>query len=148
MGFVGVANAATLMTLQCLKHSYVLVCDDWCGNGTESLARASSLATATSLTSTGGSVTNKGSVNLSVVNEADDNHVTQYIADKYGADYPDDHYNSWRLKNAQDVIAMKVTAKSKLIFFLQGNNKSGTEARIPKIARKAGLSEATERCSR
>ena len=72
----------------------------------------------------------------------DDNHVTQYIVDKYGADYPDDHYNSWRLKNAQDVIAMKVTAGSKLIFFLHGNNKSGTAARIPKIATDAALNNA------
>ena len=47
-----------------------------------------------------------------------------------------------RLKNAQDVIALKLTAKSKLIIFLQGNNKTGKDARIPKIAKSADLSDA------
>ena len=44
-----------------------------------------------------------------------------------------DHFNSLRLKNNQDIMVLKVTAKSKIIFFLQGNNKSGAEARIPKL---------------
>ena len=127
MGLTSVANAATVDDLKVCKHSYVLVMDEWDGSGA---AKPGSVAT------------NKGKVNLSVLNEADDNHVTQYIVDKYGADYPADRFNSWRLKNAQDVIAMKVTAGSKLIFFIQGNNKSGTAARIPKIATDAKLENA------
>ena len=143
MGLATVANAATIDDVQVCKHSYVLVFDDWDGNGSAKPGKGSLFGNGYFLDVTGGSVaTNKGKVNLSVVNEADDNHVTQYIADKYGADYPDDHYNSWRLKNAQDVIAMKVTAKTKLIFFLQGNNKTGKDARIPKIATDAGLTNA------
>ena len=141
LGFAGAANAASVDDVAVCKHSYVLCFDDWDGAGTAKPGKGSLFGNGFFLDVTGGSVaTNKGKVNLSVVNEADDNHVTQYIADKYGADYPDDHYNSWRLKNAQDVIAMKVTAKSKLIFFLQGNNKSGKDARIPKISKSADLS--------
>ena len=143
MGLATVANAATIDDVQVCKHSYVLCFDDWDGNGTAKPGKGSLFGNGYFLDVTGGSVaTNKGKVNLSVLNEADDNHVTQYIVDKYGADYPDDHFNSWRLKNAQDVIAMKVTAKTKLIFFLQGNNKSGKDARIPKIATDAALTNA------
>ena len=142
MGLATVANAATIDDVEVCKHSYVLCFDDWDGNGTAKPGKGSLFGNGYFLDVTGGSVsTGKGTVNLSVLNEADDNHVTQYIVDKYGADYPDDHYNSWRLKNAQDVIAMKVTANSKLIFFLQGNNKSGTAARIPKISKSADLSD-------
>ena len=142
MGFAGVANAATVDDIAVCKHSYVLCFDDWDNNGGAKPGKGQLFGNGFFLDVTGGSVaTNKGKVNLSVVNDADDNHVTQYIADKYGADYPDDHFNSWRLKNAQDVIAMKVTAKSKLIFFLQGNDKSGKDARIPKISKNADLSD-------
>ena len=142
LGFAGVTNAASVDDLEVCKHSYVLCFDDWDGNGTAKPGKGQLFGNGFFLDVTGGSVsTGKGKVNLSVVNEADDNHVTQYIADKYGADYPDDHFNSWRLKNDQDVIAMKVTANSKLIFFLQGNNKSGKEARIPKISKNADLSD-------
>ena len=142
MGLTTVANAATIDDVQVCKHSYVLCFDDWCGNGTAKPGKGQLFGNGYFLDVTGGSVsTGKGSVNLSVVNDADENHVTQYIADKYGADYPDAHFNSWRLKNAQDMIAMKVTAKSKLIFFLQGNNKSGTAARIPKISKNSDLSD-------
>jgi hypothetical protein len=96
---------------------------------------------------TGGSTaTNKGQVDLSVVDALGEDgtplYVTQDIVDKYGADYAGPHYNWLRLKNAQDVIAMKLTAKSKVIMFLQGNNKVGKEARIPKIATDAALSNA------
>ena len=139
MGYAGAANAATVDDIAVLKHSYVLVCDDLGARpGKGVLFGADHF-----LDVTGGSTaTNKGTADLSVVNEADDNHVNQYIADTYGADYAGPHYNFLRLKNAQDVIAMKVTAKTKLIFFLQGNNKSGTAARIPKIATDAALSNA------
>ena len=142
--FIGLvnSNAETVDDIAVCKHSYVLCFDDWDNNGVGKPGKGKLFGNGFFLDVTGGSVsTSKGKVNLSVVNEADDNHVTQYIANKYGADYPDDHYNSWRLRNAQDVIAMKVTAKSKLIFFLQGNNKSGKDARIPKISKNSDLSD-------
>ena len=153
MGFVGAVNAATVDDIAVCKHSYVLCFDDWDGNGTAKPGKGQLFGDGYFLDVTGGSVsTGKGKVNLSVLwtvtdketgeVSTDENHVTQYFVDKYGPDYPDDHFNSWRLKNAQDVIAMRVTAGSKLIFFLQGNNKSGTEARIPKIATDAKLENA------
>ena len=140
MGFAGVANAASVDDLAVLKHSYVLVCDELGARpGKGVLFGADHF-----LDVTGGSVaTNKGSVDLAVVNEEDDNHVTAAIAAKYGEEYGGKaHYNWLRLKNAQDVIAMSVTAKTKLIFFIQGNNKTGTAARIPKIATDAKLENA------
>ena len=133
MGFA-TANAATVDDVAVLKHSYVLVCDDWNNSGTEKIASGTLYGDGFFFTPTGNDCSvKKGTVNLSVVNEADDNHVTAAIADKYGEEYNKDHFNSLRLKNNQDIIVMKVTAKSKIIFFLQGNNKTGTEARIPKL---------------
>ena len=87
----------------------------------------------------GGFRTNKGTVDLSVVN-GNDGYVTQEIVNKYGADYGGPHYNCLRLKNAQDVIAMKLIAGTKLIIFIQGHNEIGTEARIPKISKNADMS--------
>jgi len=150
VGFAGASNAASIDDVQVCKHSYVLCFDDWDGAGTAKPGKGALFGNGYFLDVTGGSVSKgKGTVDLSVLNEADDNHVTQYIVDKYGADYPGVKYNSWRLKDNQDMIAMKVTAKSKLIFFLQGNNKKGTEARIPKIWKEmptaktdAGLNDA------
>jgi len=143
MGLAVNANAATVDDIAVCKHSYVLCFDDWDNNGGAKPGKGVLFGNGFFLDVTGGSVaTNKGKVDLSVVNEADDNHVTQAIADKYGADYAGERFNSWRLKNAQDVIAMRVTAKSKLIFFLQGNNKTGKDARIPKIATDAALTNA------
>ena len=131
MGFAGVANAATVDDIAVCKHSYVLVCDQLGARPGKGVLFGNDHF----LDLKGGTTaTNKGSVDLSVLNEADDNHVTQYIVDKYGADYPGAHYNFLRLKNQQDMIALKLTAKSKIIIFEQGNNKSGTAARIPRIS--------------
>ena len=146
VGFAGVANAATVDDIAVCKHSYVLVCDQLGARPGKGVLFGNDHF----LDVTGGSTaTNKGQVDLSVLNEADDNHVNQYIVDKYGADYPGLHYNFLRLKNAQDVIAMKLTAKSKVIMFIQGNNKTGKDARIPCIAKtvddiknKTGLNAA------
>ena len=146
MGFAGVANAATVDDIAVCKHSYVLVCDQLGARPGKGVLFGNDHF----LDVTGGSTaTNKGQVDLSVLNEADDNHVNQYIVDKYGADYPGLHYNFLRLKNNQDVIAMKLTAKSKVIMFIQGNNKTGKDARIPCIAKtvddiknKTGLNAA------
>ncbi len=134
IGLAGVAKAANVDDVAVMKHSYVLVCDEWNNNGTEKIASGTIYGNGFFFTPTGhDKSTGKGKTNLSVVNEADDNHVTAEIAAKYGEEYNMDHYNSLRLKNNQDVLVMKVTAKSKIIFFLQGNNKTGDQARIPKL---------------
>ena len=141
MGFAGAANAASVDDLEPLKHSYVLVCDELGARpGKGVLFGADHF-----LDVTGGSTaTNKGQVDLSQVDTLGEGgaplYVTQEIVDKY-AEYGK-HYNWLRLKNAQDVIAMRLTAKSKVIMFLQGNNKVGKDARIPKIATDAKLENA------
>ena len=147
VGFAGAANAATVDDLAPLKHSYVLVCDELGARPGQNVLFGDNHFI--DLANGGTTATNKGQVDLSVLNEADDNHVTQYFVDKYGADYAGPHYNWLRLKNNQDVIAMKLTAKSKVIMFVQGNNKSGKDARIPCIAKsvddiknKSGLNAA------
>ena len=138
VGFAGAANAATVDDIAVCKHSYVLVCDEL---GTRP-GKGALFGADHFLDVTGGSTaTNKGTVDLSVV-DGNDGYVTQEIVDKYGADYAGPHYNWLRLKNTQDVIAVRLTAKSKLIIFEHGNNKVGKEARIPKISKKADLSDA------
>jgi hypothetical protein len=117
MGFAGAANAASVNDLVECKHSYVLVCDDYTNNGTGSRTKGGLFGDGFFWDVTGGSVaTNKGKVNLAV---ADGVLVTDEIVEKYG-EYGE-HLNSLRLKNDQDVIAMKVTAKSKIIIFYQNN---------------------------
>ena len=118
MGFAGAANAASVDDLVECKHSYVLVCDDYTNNGTGSRTKGGLFGDGFFWDVTGGSVaTNKGKVNLAV---ADGVLVTDEIVEKYG-EYGE-HLNSLRLKNDQDVIAMKVTAKSKIIIFYQNND--------------------------
>lgn len=137
LSFGGAANAATVDDLEVLIHNYVLVCDELEARpGMGVLFGANHFL---DVYSGGGFRTNKGTVDLSVVN-GNDGYVTQEIVNKYGADYGGPHYNCLRLKNAQDVIAMKLIAGTKLILFIQGNNKSGTEARIPKISKNADMS--------
>ena len=143
MGFAGAANAATVDDLAPLKHSYVLVCDQLGARPGKGVLFGNDHF----LDVTGGSTaTNKGQVDLSVVDALGEDgsplYVTEDIVKKYGAEYVGPHYNFLRLKNAQDVIALKLTAKSKIIIFEQGNNKTGKDARIPKIATKADLSDA------
>ena len=147
MGLAGAANAASVDDLAPLKHSYVLVADEWNNNGTEKIAKNTLFGNGFFFTPTGNDKsTGKGQVDLSVVDALGEDgaplYVTEDIVKKYGADYPGPHYNSLRLKNAQDVIAMKLTAKSKVIMFIQGNNKTGKDARIPKIAKSADMSDA------
>lgn len=150
MGFAAATNAATVDDLAVLKHSYVLVCDQL---GTRP-GKGALFGNDHFLDVTGGSIaTNKGQVDLSQPGATtyDDGkgnvedipqYITEDIIAKYGADYAGPHYNWLRLKNAQDVIAMKLTAKSKVIMYIQGNNKVGKEARIPKIATDAKLENA------
>lgn len=135
MGFAGVANAATVDDLEPLKHSYVLVCDELGARPGAGVLFGSNHF----LDVKGGTTAiNKGQVDLSVVDALGEDgsplYVTQEIVDKYGADYAGPHYNWLRLKNQQDMIAMKLTAGTKIIIFEQGNNKSGKDARIPRIS--------------
>ena len=130
VGFAGVANAATVDDIAPLKHSYVLVCEDLGARP----GKGNLFGDKHFLDVTGGSTsTGKGSVDLSV---ADGVLVTEEIAAKYG-EYGS-HKNFLRLKKAQDVIAMSVTAKSKVIIFYQDNNK---DDRYPVFAKDAALKE-------
>ena len=134
MGFAGVANAATVNDIAPLKHSYVLVGDDYTNNGTEKIAKNVLFGDDHFFTPTGhDKATNKGSVDLSVIDEI--GIVTEEIAQKYG-EYGS-HLNSLRLKNSQDVFAISVTAKTKIIIFYENNNA----ARYPIFAKDAALSE-------
>lgn len=147
VGLASTANAAKIDDVKVCKHSYVLVADEWTNNGTVRPGKGNLFGDGFFLDVTGGSVaTNKGNSDPGEILKDETGAPTGELrydaafAAKYG-EYGA-HYNSLRLKNAQDVIAMKVTAGSKLIFLIQGNNKSGTAARIPKIATDAKLENA------
>ena len=147
VGMTSAVNAETIDDVKVCKHSYVLVADDWTNNGTSRPGKGNLFGDGFFLDVTGVSVsTKKGNSNPAEILkdeagvETGEYRYGEAFATKY-AEYGE-HLNSLRLKNAQDVIAMKVTAGSKLIFLLQGNNKSGTAARIPKIATDAKLENA------
>lgn len=134
VGFAGMANAASVNDLVPLKHSYVLVGDIYTQNGTAKIAKNSLYGDNHFFTPTGhDKATNKGSVDLSVVDET--GIVTEDIAAKYG-EYGS-HLNSLRLKTNQDVFAISVTAKSKVIIFYENNNA----VRYPIFAKDASLTE-------
>lgn len=146
VGLTSSVNAATIDDVKQCKHSYVLVADEWTNNGTARPGKGNLFGDGFFLDVTGGSVaTNKGMSDPGefLTDEAgaptDELRYDAAFAAKYG-EYGA-HYNSLRLKKAQDVIAMKVTAGSKLIFLIQGNNKSGEAARIPCIATDAKLTK-------
>ena len=141
VGFAGAANAASVDDLVPLKHSYVLVCDELGARPGQGVLFGDNHFI--DLKSDGTVATNKGKTNLSQVDALGEEgaplYVTQEIVDKYG-EYGE-HLNWLRLKNTQDMIAMKPTAGSKIIFFLQGNNKTGKDARYPKLSKNADLSD-------
>lgn len=139
MGMTASVNAATIDDVKVCKHSYVLVADDYTNDGTYKLGKGELFGDDYFISITGNDKsTGKGKSNPAEIDaETGEYRYGEAFATKYG-EYGE-HYNSLRLKNAQDVIAMKVTAGSKLIFLLHGNNKSGTGARIPKIATDAKL---------
>ena len=146
VGLTSSVNAATIDDVKVCKHSYVLVADEWTNNGTVRPGKGNLFGDGFFLDVTGGSVaTNKGNSDPGEILKDETGAPTGELrydaafAAKYG-EYGA-HYNSLRLKKAQDVIAMKVTAGSKLIFLIQGNNKSGTSARIPCIATDAKLTK-------
>ena len=131
-------NAATVDDIKVMKHSYACVLGNYTGEGSVARVKGSLFGGNYFLDVTGGSIaTNKGSVNVGDPTtysvcyggaEAD----TAKLALKYGK--YGSHLNSLRLKNAQDVIALKPTAGSVIYVFGQGNNKAGASARIPKFA--------------
>lgn len=146
VGMTSSVNAATIDDVKVCKHSYVLVADEWTNNGTVRPGKNALFGDGFFLDVTGGSVaTNKGKSDPAEILkdeagvETGEYRYGEAFAQKYG-EYGA-HYNSLRLKDKQDVIAMKVTAQSKLIFLIQGNNKVGKSARIPKIATDAALSK-------
>lgn len=134
IGMTATVSAATVDDIAVCKHSYVLVMDEATNNGAAKPGKGNLFGDGFFLDLTGGSVaTNKGTVDLSDAATWGD-----AIAAKYAEYGP--HLNCFRLKNQQDMIAMNVTAGSKLIIFYNGNNKSGTAARIPKISSDAAQS--------
>ena len=144
VGLTSSVNAAKIDDVKVCKHSYVLVADEWTNNGTVRPGKGNLFGDGFFLDVTGGSVaTNKGKSdpNEILTDEAGAPTGELRYGEAFAAKYGEygAHYNSLRLKKAQDVIAMKVTAGSKLIFLIQGNNKSGTAARIPRIATDAKL---------
>jgi len=134
------ANAATEDDLQVCKHSKVFVMDNYTGNGTGSRTKAGLAFAGYFWDVTGGSVaTNKGSIDPGALpegiqllgcEEADTVGFAAKYA-KYGS-----HLNSLRIKNAQDVFALKVTAGSKVIIL---GKSGGGSARSPQVASDAAL---------
>ena len=147
LGFAGVINAATADDVQTLKHSYVLVFDQYTSDGTGSRTKGALFGDSHFLDVTGGSVNSggKGSVDLATMTYGNGASPLEYLEgnitpeeiaalqEKYG-EYGT-HINSLRLKNTQDVISCKPTAGSVLYVFGQGNNKSGKDCRIEEIER-------------
>ena len=140
VGLASTANAASIDDVKVCKHSYVLVAEEWNNLGTEKLVKGQLFGDGFFLSVTGNDKsTGKGSSNPAEITSEGEYRYGEAFATKYG-EYGS-RLNCLRLKNAQDVIAMKVTKGSKLIFLLNGNNKSGTAARYPKIAKDAALTE-------
>lgn len=145
MGLASVADAAKIEDVALCKHSYVLVCDEVTNNGTARPGAGTLFGNNMFLDVTGGSVSTskKTSDPAEKIKDAEGNEVYRYgeeFATKYGE--LGAHKNCLRIKNDQDVLAMKVTAGAKLIFLMEGNNKTGKEARYPKIATDAALKNA------
>ena len=141
VGLTSSVNAATIDDVKVCKHSYVLVAEDWNNLGTEKLGKGQLFGDGFFLSVTGNDKSNtKGSSNPAEITSEGEYRYGEAFATKYG-EYGS-RLNCLRLKNAQDVIAMKITKGSKLIFLLNGNNKSGTAARYPKIAKDAALKDA------
>ena len=115
VGLAATAFAATINDVAVCKHSYVLVCDEYTNNGIGANGtgvkpgKGNLFGDGFFLDVTGGSVSIKKK-NWDLSSEA---AIAILGTDKY-AEYGM-HLNSFRLKNGQDAIAMKVTAGSKII---------------------------------
>ena len=136
-------TAATVADLNPIKSTYVCTFDDYTQNGGGTRAKGTLFGHDYFLDVTGGRVaTNKGSIAISnsstysAINGAD----VDYLAAKYST--YGSHLNSLRLKNAQDVIALKPLAGSVIYVFGQGNGTTGAAARIPRFSTEADLDPA------
>lgn len=146
LGMTMAMNAETVDDLKPMMHSYACTLNTYTGNGTIARVKGTVFGGGYFLDVTGGSIaTNKGSIDIADPTtypscyggaEADTARLAAKYT-KYGASL-----NSLRLKNAQDVIAFKPTAGSVVYVFGQGNNKTGSSARIPKFATDAALTDA------
>lgn len=146
LGLTMAMNAETVDDIKPMMHSYVCSLNNYTGNGTVSRVKGSLFGGNYFLDVTGGSIaTNKGSINLGDNTtyavtyggaEADTAMLAKKYA-KYGL-----ALNSLRLKNKQDVIALKPTANSVIYVFGSGNKTTGEKARVPKFAKDAALEEA------
>jgi len=142
LGFTAV-SAATVDDLKTCQHSKIFVMDNYTGNGTGSRTKGGLAFSGYFLDVTGGSVaTNKGSIDLSdqVTLETYEfvgctSDVAATLVSKYGK--YGKHLNSLRIKKAQDVFAIKVTAGSKVYFL---GKSGGGNARYPTIASDASMS--------
>lgn len=138
VGIVASGFAQKLSDLEVCKHSYVLVGDDVTNDGTEKIAKNSLFGDGYFFTPTGHDKSNKkNSFDLAAKNE---DGTYKWFNGKY-AEYGS-HLNSLRLKTTQDVFAVKLTAKSKIIICFNGQSKAGKEARYPKFATDAKLTNA------
>ena len=136
-------TAATVADLKPIKSTYVCAFDNYTQNGGGTRAKGTLFGNDFFLDVTGGSVaTNKGSIDISksstysAINGAD----VDYLAAKYST--YGSQLNSLRLKNNQDVIALKPVTGAVIYVFGQGNGATGAGARIPKFAPNADLSSA------
>ncbi|MCI7452731.1 MAG: chitobiase/beta-hexosaminidase C-terminal domain-containing protein [Prevotella sp.] len=135
VGIVASGFAQTVADLEVCKHSYVLVGDDVTNNGTEKIAKNSLFGDGYFFTPTGHDKSNKkNSFDLAEKNE---DGTYKWFNGKY-AEYGS-HLNSLRLKKEQNVFAIKLTAKSKIIICFNGQSKTGKDARYPKFATDAKL---------
>ena len=136
VGIVASGFAQTVADLEVCKHSYVLVGDDVTNNGTEKVTKGL-YGDGYFFTPTGHDKSNKkNSFDLAEKNE---DGTYKWFNGKY-AEYGS-HLNSLRLKDAQNVFAIKVTAKSKIIICFNGQSKEGAKARYPKFAKDAKLTQ-------
>ena len=119
VGFAGAANASTVNDIKVCKHSYVFDCAAYAEVGR---TKGSLFADDYFLDVTGGSVGTKGLVNA-----------YEKLGEAY-ADYNTTPTKSLRLKNAQDVIAMRITAGSKLIILGESH-----ASRSPEINNQADM---------
>ena len=136
-------TAATVADLKPIKSTYVCAFDNYTQNGGGTRAKGTLFGHDYFLDVKGGSVsTGKGSIDISdsktysAINGAD----VDYLSAKYST--YGSQLNSLRLKNNQDVIALKPVAGSVIYVFGQGNGATGTAARIPRFSTEADLDPA------
>lgn len=105
MGMAGVANAETVDDIAVCKHSYVLKVEKFIDGAKPGKGKL--FGDGYFLDVTGGSIGTKGSVDLADETFCEGKYIKYAEYGKNSA--------TWRLKNGQDVIAMRITAGSKII---------------------------------